>query len=69
MPFAFSIVKSRIEERGLQYGLTLDVGVGDHAIRAAQGFSMRGHRTRHQGAATYSLLQDKGNWQTGQLDG
>lgn len=59
MPFAFSIVKTRIEERGLQYGLTLDVGVGDHAIRV-QGFFDEGPTTGIRAAATYFLLQDKG---------
>ncbi len=59
MPFTFSIVKTRIKERGLQYGLTLDVGVGDHAIRV-QGFFDEGPTTGVRAAATYSLLRDKG---------
>ena len=58
-PLAFSIAKTRVGERGLQCCLTLDLDVGDHAIRV-QGFFDEGPTTGIRTAATHSLLRDKG---------
>lgn len=58
-PYIFSIVKTRVEELGLQYGLTLDVDAGGYAIHV-QGFFDEGPTTGIRAAATYSMLRNKG---------
>lgn len=58
-PYIFSVVKTRVEEQGLQYGLTLDVDAGSYAVHA-QGFFDEGPTTGIRASASYSMLCGKG---------
>ncbi|WP_298580908.1 hypothetical protein [uncultured Olegusella sp.] len=58
-PYIFSIIKTKMEKHGLQYGLTIDVDAVGYTIHT-QGFFDEGPTTGIRAAATYSLLRDKG---------
>lgn len=58
-PYIYSIVKTQVEPSGVQYCLTMDVGVGSVVVRA-QGFFDEKGPTGARAAAVYAFLRGKG---------
>lgn len=58
-PYIFSIVKTKTGQPGVQYGLTMDIGLGDVAVHA-QGFFDEKGVTGIRAAAVFAALRNKG---------
>lgn len=58
-PYILSIVKTKTGQPGVQYGLTMDVGLGDAAMHV-QGFFDEKGVTGIRAAAVFSALRNKG---------
>lgn len=55
-PFIYSIVKTKAEPSGVQFGLTLDIGVGSAALHV-QGFFDEKGTTGLRAAMVYELMR------------
>ena len=58
-PYLLSIVKTKTGQPGVQYGLTMDVGVGAAAVHV-QGFFDEKGVTGVRAAAVFAMLRNKG---------